>query len=133
MVGLASELLDRHGKTGTEFLHERHLLPPPARIAQMSDLEDEGGPPPGVHRLDIEDDYFTRQSEFRTWLRDRGKASQIPITLCRSTKTLLIKYMDELDGKSSRKYFKKFVKVRGNVMYTGTYHLLCSGLESRKT
>ncbi|KAG8906428.1 putative protein serine/threonine kinase, partial [Tulasnella sp. 403] len=64
--------------------------------------------PGGAKPLDATDDYFTRQDEFREWLREtKGK------------------YVDELSGEKSRSYFRKFVKAwnRGELdasFYRGT-------------
>lgn len=54
-----------------------------------------------------ESDYFLKSDEFRVWLREEKK-----------------KYLDELSGERSRKYFRKFVKAwnRGRLsksLYTG--------------
>ncbi|KAG8880730.1 hypothetical protein FRB98_004747 [Tulasnella sp. 332] len=50
-----------------------------------------------INPLDADEDYFTRQTEFRQWLREeKGK------------------YVDEITGEKSRSYFKKFVKAWNN-------------------
>ncbi|KAG9002800.1 hypothetical protein FRB94_004746 [Tulasnella sp. JGI-2019a] len=59
--------------------------------------DDDGTVLRGLKELDAEEDYFTRQTEFRQWLREeKGK------------------YVDELSGEKARSYFKKFVKAWNN-------------------